>query len=230
MDENLKMIILGFNDPKFQKPAFLPPFKAHVNPESYTQSVNIQFSETQAQGTSSGEGKHSHTEPGVLRVELLLDRTGALGNLDTGPLGVEPDILLFKELTLHYEGSIHKPRYLLLLWGSLIFRCQLQNLDIEYKMFNKFGVPVRAVLKAVFREFVETSLRALLERKSSPDLTHRRTVKEGDTLPMMAFEVYGDSSYYLEVARVNNIVNFRHLKPGTEIYFPPIDKTEVADA
>jgi nucleoid-associated protein YgaU len=49
-------------------------------------------------------------------------------------------------------------------------------------------------------------------------------VKAGDTLPLMTEEIYGDDKYYLEVARINNITSFRQLQPGTEIFFPPIEK------
>jgi nucleoid-associated protein YgaU len=60
----------------------------------------------------------------------------------------------------------------------------------------------------------------------SPDLTHVRVVEEGDTLPLMAKRIYGDSKYYLEVARVNRITSFRKLKTGQRIFFPPIQKPE----
>lgn len=226
MNETLKMTIIGFTDPKFMAKAFVEPFVAHVNPDSYTQSTEICYSDEQSQGTSSGSGKHSHTKSREMSFELLLDRTGALGNTEPKSSGVEDDIQHFKKLTLDYDGEIHKPRYLVLLWGTLIFFCQLKSLSVEYKMFNKDGVPVRAVLKTKFKEFIEAKLRTIYEQKSSPDLTHVRTVKEGDTLPMLAFEIYGDSGYYLELARVNNIVNFRNLDPGREIKFPPIEKLE----
>lgn len=224
LDETLKMLIVGFKNPEFTIPAFIPPFKAHINPESYTQSVRIKYTENQAQGTSSAAKNYSHTEPRSLSFDFLLDRTGALGNISTGLVGVTPDIIHFKKLALDYEGEIHRPRFLKLIWGTLLFNCQLQNLDIEYKMFSPQGLPLRAILKTTFVEFTESSRRSALENRSSPDLTHIRTVKEGDTLPLMTHTIYGDSKYYMEVARVNGLVNFRQLEPGTELVFPPIEK------
>jgi len=41
----------------------------------------------------------------------------------------------------------------------------------------------------------------------------------------MTFRIYGDSKYYLEVAKANNITNFRKLTVGGKIFFPPIQKT-----
>ncbi len=39
-----------------------------------------------------------------------------------------------------------------------------------------------------------------------------------------SYRIYGDSKYYLEVAKANNLTNFRKLTPGQEIFFPPIQK------
>ena len=57
----------------------------------------------------------------------------------------------------------------------------------------------------------------------SPDLTHRRVVKEGDTLPLLCREIYGAPAYYLRVAQVNGLDDFRILTPGQELFFPPFD-------
>jgi len=50
-------------------------------------------------------------------------------------------------------------------------------------------------------------------------------VKEGDNLPLMTYRIYGDPKYYLEVAKANGIANFRKLKAGQMIVFPPIERT-----
>jgi nucleoid-associated protein YgaU len=56
----------------------------------------------------------------------------------------------------------------------------------------------------------------------SADMTHMITVVEGDTLPQLAEKIYGDSSYYEQVAAYNNLNKFRNLKPGSQLIFPPI--------
>jgi nucleoid-associated protein YgaU len=53
---------------------------------------------------------------------------------------------------------------------------------------------------------------------------HLRLIKAGDNLPALCFEIYGDPGYYLQVARANNIDNFRNLIPGTKVFFPPLEK------
>ncbi len=224
IDETLKMLVMGYTDNTFTTPAAVEPFKAHVNPDGYTKSVMLNFSETQAPGTSGAASKHNNISPETLQFDFLLDRTGALGNSETGKEGVSSDIEHFKNLSVDYEGEIHEPRFLKLVWGTLLYKCRLQSLEVEHKMFSPQGLPLRAILKATFREYKEPVKRVIEEGKSSPDLTHVRQVKEGDTLPLMTHRIYGDSKYYLEVARVNGLTNFRKLEPGREIMFPPIEK------
>ena len=97
-------------------------------------------------------------------------------------------------------------------------------MDITYKLFKPDGTPIRATIHATFKGFIEDSLRVARENNNSPDLTHIRMVNEGDTLPLMTFRIYGNSKYYLEVAKANKLVNFRKLVPGQQIFFPPIEK------
>lgn len=222
----IKMTVLSFSDPKFELPFLdVPPFVAHVNPENYTQATQIKFAEDQAVGSSGQDSNYSHTEPVKMQFDFLLDRTGALGNVSNEINGVEVDIAHFKKLAFSLEGEIHKPRYLKLCWGALIFKCQLEALEVEYKLFNRQGMPLRAVLKCGFREFKEKEQNVLEDNRQSPDISHVRTVEAGDTLPLMCFKIYGDSKYYAEVARANDLTDFRRLHQGQQLLFPPLEKT-----
>jgi rRNA processing protein Gar1 len=89
-------------------------------------------------------------------------------------------------------------------------------------MFDMFGLPIRAKITATFTERVLGTLSDILGMLSSPDLTHYVTVKEGDLLPLLTYQVYNDQQYYLQVAKVNRVKNFRKLRAGTNLVFPPI--------
>jgi nucleoid-associated protein YgaU len=49
-------------------------------------------------------------------------------------------------------------------------------------------------------------------------------VREGDNLPLLTYRIYGNAELYLEVARVNKLINFRRLRVGSRVAFPPVDK------
>ena len=121
-----------------------------------------------------------------------------------------------------HDGEIHRPRYLKLSWGSLISKCVLKSAEITYNLFKPDGTPLRAKIACNFSENIEDKKRTAQEGKNSPDLTHQRQVQEGDTLPLMTYRIYGDPSYYLKVARFNNLTNFRQLEVGRTLYFPPL--------
>ena len=61
--------------------------------------------------------------------------------------------------------------------------------------------------------------------KSSPDLSHVVTVKAGDTLPLLCYDIYGSSNPYIKVAAVNGLTDFRDLQPGQQLMFPVMQST-----
>ena len=81
---------------------------------------------------------------------------------------------------------------------------------------------MRAKLSPKFEQYISPEKLAAQARTSSPDLTHYRTVNAGDTLPLMCHRIYQDSKYYIEIARVNDLLDFRNLEPGRRVFFPPL--------
>jgi len=139
-----------------------------------------------------------------------------------GVLSVNDDLDRFKSIVYSYNGSIHSPNYLRILWGQLTFDCRLETLNIEYMLFTPSGVPLRAKLNTTFQQYLSPEKMQLKARNSSPDLTHSRVTSSRDTLPLLCFQIYGDSKYYLDIARINGLNDFRNLQPGQKIVFPPL--------
>ncbi len=224
-----KMLILAFSDSKKAesggKNEADESFEALINPETYTQEYKLKFSESgQGHGTSGKQLKYSYTEPEEITFEFLFDNTGIIDGKPRD--SIADDIKKFKQVLIDYKGDAHEPRHYKLVWGqNSIFKGRVTEISITYKLFKSDGTPVRAVAKVKFKSSIEEQKRAAKENKSSPDLTHQRKVKAGDTLPLMCHAIYGDPKYYLQVAQHNGLVNFRNLEPGPVLYFPPIDKT-----
>ena len=218
-----KLRIEAYSDDKFQDKVSGGDFETLVNPENYTIAYKPEYEEQQGQGTSATQPKFLRIAPQDLTLELLFDSTGVFEDSDLTN-GIISRIEDFKKLVFEYDGDIHKPRYLVVKWGTLLFKGSLVDLNIEYKLFAPDGTPLRAVAKLGLKGSVDPDLRAARENNRSPDLTHYRKVIDGETLPLMTHRIYGDSKYYLEVARVNNITNFRKLEAGQELFFPPLEK------
>lgn len=224
-----KMLILAFSDSKKAESGGLAEaddvFEALINPETYTQEYKLKFSESgQGQGTSGKQLKYEYTEPEEISFEFLFDNTGIIDGKPRD--SIADDVKKFKEVLIEYKGDSHEPRHFKLLWGKhSIFKGRVTEIAITYKMFKSDGTPTRAVAKVKFKSSIEDLKRAAKENKSSPDLAHVRTVKLGDTLPQLCFNIYGDPRHYVDVAEFNGLNNFRALRPGMNLSFPPLSKS-----
>jgi hypothetical protein len=218
-----KMEIFSYSDEKFE--TLEDTFTALLNPENYSQKYQVKYAEEQSSGTSGMQLKFDKIEPQTMEFEFLFDQTGALAGTEPSENGVEDNIESFKALTLGYDGNIHRTRYLKLVWGTLLFKCCLENLNVTYKLFKPDGTPLRATVTASFKEFKEDERRVAEENSNSPDLTHLRTVKDGDYLPIMVHNIYGDKKYYMQVARFNELTSFRNIEAGQSITLPPLSKS-----
>jgi hypothetical protein len=223
-----KMLILAFADSKKAESGGVveadDSFEALINPETYTLEYKLKFSSSgQGQGTSGKQLKYEYSEPAEMSFEFLFDNTGII---DGEPReSVAGDLQRFKEVVIDYKGDSHEPRHFKLVWGeNSIFKGRVTAVSITHKLFNSNGTPIRAVAKVTFKSSIEEEKRAAKEDKQSPDLTQSRIVKLSDTLPQLCFEIYGDPRYYLKVAAVNGLANFRRLPPGETLRFPPIAK------
>ncbi len=197
--------------------------EAMMNPENFSFESKMEFQAAQGQGTSATQAKFIIKPPAEMAFELLYDNTGII---DKNPRAdIAEDLDKLKGFLMGYDGEVHRPRFLEFVWGKSLVKGVCSSLNITYKLFNPNGTPIRALAKVTIREMTPEERRVAEERRSSPDLTHYRIVKKGDTLPLMCYRIYGHSKYYLQVAQVNKLSNFKYLQPGDEIFFPPIDKT-----
>jgi LysM repeat protein len=193
-------------------------FTVMFNPSTYSQLYEVDYEARQGQGDTSSPQVFNKVKPQEYTFDLLFDGTGTAAR----KVEVRKEIERFLRVTGKLDGDIHRPRYLLLCWGSLVSRCVLKSAEISYTLFRPDGYPLRARVKAVFAENMDDTLRVAEERKSSPDLTHVHEVRAGEHLSLLAYRYYNDPARYLQVARFNKLNSYRCLEVGQRLAFPPI--------
>lgn len=196
------------------------PFITMFNPESFSISETVVYDQPCTNGVQGEGAKFIKSRARSFSLEFVLDGTGT--HAPKIPLLVQ--IALFREATTLMNGLIHKPNYLIVQWGTFICMCQMKSSDIQYTLFDQTGIPLRARVKASFEEFTNDTLIQVLGMLSSPDLTHVHTVVDGEILTSIIYQTYKDNRYYLQVAKVNKLKNFRKLKAGSLLNLPPISK------
>jgi hypothetical protein len=217
-----KLKILAYKKADYSEPigGSEGTFEAYINPEEITLDYEMEYDSSQGAGTTNSRMDFKKVKPGDMSLTFFIDGTGANGKL----IDVMKAVQQFQTVT-SYNGDIHRTNYLKVVWGTLqVKRCVLKSASIAYKLFKPDGVPLRAVITANFTDNSDDNARVAIAQDQSSDLMHVRLVKAGDNLPTLCRQIYGDPGYYVEVARVNQINNFRKLTPGAKIFFPPLEK------
>ncbi|GAA0879210.1 hypothetical protein GCM10009119_21780 [Algoriphagus jejuensis] len=229
-----KLYVQAYSDSEYKKPVPDNKFSALINPASYSVSYRFEFDSTQAPGTSGVNMKFNRIMPGDFNFDFLFDATGVIKDMSVLSLGianpfekpgtVTEQIEIFKQKIIDYQSDKHRPYYLKIHWGELLFKGVLKQMDIEYKVFTPDGKPIRAIAKCQFAESIADVERAAEENRESADITHERIFGGSDRLDRMTEKIYEKDIHYINVAGFNSLDSFRNIKSGSKIYFPPLAK------
>ena len=210
-------------------------FEVMFNPNTFSQNFSIESNEQSETGTESNRRTFNRLGVQSYTFEFLLDGTGASAPTIPGGVGIAipgaeaifkpPDVRdmidNFMKVCYEINRDEHRPNYVLLSWGVLDEVCLLSTSEVRYTLFQPDGKPIRARINATFNKV--TPQTAKLPR--SADLTHIRAVSEGANLPLMSDQIYKEAGYYIQLARANKLKNFRRLRTGQNLNFPPIKNT-----
>ena len=209
------------NDPKHT-------FEATINPESYSHNFGLNYSGNAKLGESLPVGKsapvikYAMADAEKMSFSIVLDGTGVVP--DKKKQSVAKQIEQLRKIVYDYDGSEHEPTAVKITWGKGLkeFFGRLTEMSMDYTLFHPNGEALRAKVKMSFVEARTEAQEALEAKRRSPDLTHIVRVRQGDTLPLLCQRVYKDVGKYLEIARINELDNFRDLVPNTLLRFPPM--------
>jgi len=198
-------------------------YTALLNPADVKHTRGIVYDKKKAQGQPAVDPRFSAADVETLAFALVIDGTGVVP-LPSGEArqDVKSQLEKLNKVVYQYDGSQHEPGRVRLLWGTLIFFGRMQSMSTHYTLFKPSGAPLRAKVDLSFVGAMSKKETELVSNLSSPDLTHLVEVRDGDTLPLLCHRIYGDPGYYLDVARHNRLTDFRVLRPGAKLHFPPL--------
>ncbi|HLP10611.1 MAG TPA: hypothetical protein VK177_01700 [Flavobacteriales bacterium] len=229
-----KLTFIFYPDPKL--PGVGIPFPVQYNPT--TLNINHSVSHDLTDITPKGAmPKFLSSNPRTVSLELLFDGTGAspsslesitslasdAGIPTVGDIKrVDVQVQLFLKLAYQIGSEEHGPLYIMMVWGTFVMTCKLDSASVNYTMFDSDGTPLRARLSISVTEYIDDSLIGKILNLSSPDLSKSVTIVEGDSLQLLCHKIYGNAALYTQVAAVNKLDNYRKLKPGSQLLFPPL--------
>jgi LysM repeat protein len=185
------------------------------NPKEYSVQKSVQWEPHKAPGLDTPEQEFTSGNPAVMSVELFFDTYEEKKDVRQEHTDKIMDLALV-------NADKHRPPLVLFSWGGFQFKGVVESLTLRFMMFLSDGKPCRATAAVQIKEAQTAQEQLQRKPRNSPDHTKRRTVKQGETLSLIAHEEYDDAAEWRRIADANGILDPRDVKPGTVLTLPPI--------
>jgi nucleoid-associated protein YgaU len=128
-------------------------------------------------------------------------------------------------------GGGSAPPFVTFRWGSVDLPKSVPvSISIQYVLFHPNGEPIRATvdIELAQAEKADTASGSGTSANQNPTTrsmsglrVHR--VRDGDSLPSIAYDSYGDPTRWRPIAEANGIDNPLRLRRGSELTIPRLD-------
>lgn len=188
--------------------------EAMFNPKEYVMEKKTPWTEVNVFGMAAPPVQFTLGERKRLNMELFFDTSEEKTDVRDYTSKIEELMLV--------NAQEHRPPILRFSWGSLSFDCVLEDLVQRFTLFDNNGIPLRAILKVVFKEYSTAATQLSNTRRESADHTKRMALREGETLSSISAREYNDSRKWRVIADANNIDDPENVVAGTIVELPPL--------
>ena len=225
------------------------PIEVQFNPTEYAFEKTARFGEVSLTGLDSPILQFVRGESEKLTLELFFDGTstpaggGLLGALGAGvggggadePTTVAERVDAFYRM-VKVSGTLHTPPLVRITWGQAFpgavtseseaptptFDAVVETVNRRYTLFDPDGAPLRCIVGLTLREYRTLSEQLTELNLMTADHTRLHTVREGETLPKIAYDAYKDAARWRVIADANDLPDPTDLTPGQALDLPPL--------
>jgi nucleoid-associated protein YgaU len=192
-----------------QNPTFT---EVMFNPTDYGIDRGANYAELDVPGLKTPILQFVRGEAQTLSIALFLDGSDARKPVK--------DALKALRQFVCIDGELHSPPVCLFEWGDVRFQGVVTSLKEKFSLFDPSGNVIRATVTLSLKSYeaVEVQIRDM--KRSSPDRTRVRSVRDGETLAQFANEAYGEPRLWRVIATANNIDRPRFLTSGMTLRIP----------
>jgi hypothetical protein len=206
------------------------------NPTEFTLEKSAQNAEISIPGLDSPLLQFVRGQNERLTLELFFDTTE--NGMGTGATSVTTLTDPFYSL-IKIKPADHAPPIVSFVWNSNIpgsnlsewtggnqgradFTGVVESIRQRFTLFSPEGVPLRATLNLVIREYKTLDEQIAQLNLQSPDRTQSHIVQSGETLCSISAEHYRKPGLWRTIADTNGIEDPRRLAPGIFLTIPPL--------
>jgi hypothetical protein len=208
------------------------PLVVQFNPTEYSLSKGNQFAEIAIPGLDSPVVQFVRGDSEKMTLELFFDTTDDGTGADVTPVTTKMDA--FYRL-IKIDNEMHAPAIVRVTWGdhfpntaagwqtsaSSVFDCVVESVERKFTLFNRDGVPLRATVSLSLSQYKTLGEQLQELNLQSADHTRVHVVRQGETLPQIAYEAYQNVARWRAIAEHNQILNPRQLTVGMVLELPP---------
>ena len=206
------------------------PIPVYFNPTEYSISKSNEWKYDKVTGNSFPKAQFGGGNPRELTLNLMLD--ASLLSKTAHIRDVTNDLFKMMEVkegqTAGSPGAV--PPFVTFRWGKeTTFKSVCTQLTVAYKLFRPNGDPIRAEVKMTLKQAETAGTASANGANRAGNPTTRANaghgvhiVKDGDTLPSIAYSNYGDATVWRAIAEANGIENPLHLRRGRSLSLPKL--------
>jgi hypothetical protein len=214
-------------------------YQVQYNPKEFSLEKSLQHGEIAIPGLDAPLQQFVRGQAEKLTVELFFDTTeNGMGRNATSVTTHTDKIYKLAKI----ENSSHAPAIVTFCWNSAFpgsslgygnassvsnqtrnsFVGVVESVRQQFTLFSPEGVPLRAKVNLVLKEYrtLDEQLKQL--RLNSPDRTHSHALKTGETLSSLAGQYYSKPARWRFIALENAITDPRRLTAGELLTIPAI--------
>jgi hypothetical protein len=190
-----------------------PLIPLHFNPTEYQVQKSNTFADINIPGLETPPIQYVRGAGEKLTADLIVDTSDTLED-------VRDRYVTKLRGLMNINIELHAPPIVRLVWDGQVFVGVVDSLNITYTLFKPDGVPLRAKLGLVLKEYRPAAVQVKERPTASPDFDKTWTVRRGDTLSGIAGAVYRDCTNWRPIAIANNITDPRRQTPGQVLKVP----------
>lgn len=193
------------------------------NPKDFTVTKSNSWEAKAAPGQSAAKPTFGGGQPRELTLQLLFD-----ASLLSPPISVKDvSVKLFEAMNASKnEGGQRnrsRPPTLTFQWGAFAFEGVAKSLTVQYQMFRPDGEPIRADVKLTLMQWDVQGPQGQNPTTRSHGALGSHVVHDGDSLPSIAYRLYGDPTRWRAIAEANNVDDPLRLRSGRGLSVPSLD-------
>ena len=201
------------------------------NPQSYTVTKTNVWNFKPTTGVDLPDGEFGGGLPRRMTLSLLLD-VSLLGSDQSVKDTTDKLLKMMETGGGGGGGGGSAPPFVTFRWGSVDMPKSVPvSLTIQHVLFHPNGEPIRAMVDLELAQAEKASTASSAGAGLPQNPTTRATaglrvhrVHDGDSLPAIAYDAYGDPTRWRAIAEANGIDDPLRLRRGQELTIPRIER------